>query len=115
MNPLKIHRVKSRFTSEQLNGKALRQYQKECPLDCSLEVSDIQPDGSFVLWALGAWPDLNVPKGKRGQIHQWRKSLDQDTVDKIEEQKAFSLLFGCNFVVFEQSPLSRLTCLGKDQ
>ena len=48
-NPKHVYHVKSRFTVEQLDGKRLRWYTQEYPLNYRLRVSNFDPtDKSFV-------------------------------------------------------------------
>lgn len=121
LNAKQIYRVKSRFTEEELSGKRLRWYTEEYPSNYTLRVSDFDPaDNRFVLWAV-SWtlePEAVIErtgKCERRQILQGEESLDQPTVDKIEVAPPVGALHGCDFVLFEESPISRAECVAKDQ
>jgi len=101
-----IHHVKStKFSPEQLEGKTLRWFLQEEPLNCSLEVSDPLESGEFILYAK-AYSNGNVQKEKATHGHKWAESLDQETVDQIRVSAASRFLRGFDFVIFQQSPIA---------
>jgi hypothetical protein len=109
-----IHRITtSAFKPAALHGKRLRRFEDEHPIDCGLEVSDVQPDGSFLLWAVYGSADQGVPNGGRGHLHLGKESVDQATADMIEEARSFPLLHGCDFVIFDRSPKRREDYIAK--
>jgi hypothetical protein len=120
-----IHRVKhdtipvSAFKPEAVKGnrsKILRWFQNEHlkQPDCPLRVED-ERDGKFVLWTLHVSVPLNIPEGGAGVIGIGSESLAQTTVDKIEAAPVSNLTHGCDFVIFEDSPISRESCQHKGQ
>jgi hypothetical protein len=105
----KLHRVHcAEFDSDRLDGKSLKWFFNEDAADCWLRVEDVQRDGSFVLFACGVNVLAHPPtEAERGHISQWAESLDQATVDKIEDASQFSFLEAADFVIFQESPKSR--------
>ena len=110
-----IHYVKStKFSPEQLQGKALRWYFLEEPLNCSLEVSDPLENGEFILYACGVCSNGNVPEDEAAHGHKGAESLDQETVDRITVSSASRFLRGFDFVIFQQSPIACELCRAPD-
>lgn len=104
---MRLHRVKSRkFVPADFDFKELRWFRRETLHPYDLLVSDVQRDGTFVLWASDVRVDLNPAPGKVGQIKMPKESLDQAIVDKIEKAGPDPWLRGCDFVIFEDSPKS---------
>jgi|SRR5579862_1146377 len=111
-----IHYVRStQFSPEQLNGKALRWYFQEEPLNCSLEASGPLENGEFVLYACAACSNGNVQEDETAPRHKWAESLDQETVDQIRGSSANRFLRGFDFVIFQQSPIASELCWGNEQ
>ncbi len=111
-----IHYVKSgKLSREQLNGKQLRWYKHNDPIDSVLRVEDPRPDGSFVLYSCGAWVQHPKTELERGHGHLYQTALDQTTFDKIEVASKSVHLHGFDFVIFENSQQAREWCAAKDQ
>ena len=107
----------SAFKPDKSNGhrpKVLRWFQHETIIDSSLSVED-ERDGKYVLWAHFVSVPLNVPEGKVGVIGTGAESLAQSIVDEIEVAPVSNLTHGCDFVIFQDSPISRESCQHKDQ
>jgi hypothetical protein len=118
---MKIFRVKhstilvSAFKPEAANGhrrKVLRRFEDEHPIDCWLSVED-ERAGEFVLWAHYTSVLPNTPKGGEATIIPGAESLAQSTVDEIEVAPVSSLTHGCDFVIFQDSPICREECQRK--
>ena len=125
-----IHRVKHRtipasaFMPDKSNGyrpKVLRRFDHELHLDCLLRVEN-EHGGDFELWAdfvsvSSSAPSvpLNAPKGMGPTIATGRESLAQTTVDEIEVAPVSNLTHGCDFVIFQDSPICRELCQQKGQ
>jgi len=133
MNPLKGHRVKHpsikcdefkpdlKPGKDQYRPKRLRWYKQEISQDYVLTVSDEDAkDGKYLLWA-GSWTIAESPSlpktgaNERGQILSGEESLDQPSVDKIESVPSGTVLHGCDFAIFEESPISRTRYMAKGQ
>jgi hypothetical protein len=98
-----------------LDAKTLRQFEdNDCWNDRRLRISDVKPDGSFVLWADSASVEQGVPEDKRKIIIHGKDSLDQATVHRIEDAKTFPLLHGCDFVIFDNAPIARKEYRGEE-
>jgi len=109
-----VHYVRStEFSPEQLEGKALRWFLQEEPLNCSLEVSDPLQSGEFILYAK-AYSNGNVQEDEATHGHTWSESLDQETVDQIGRSNASRFLRGFDFVIFQQSPIACELCRAPD-
>jgi hypothetical protein len=105
-----IHYVKStKFSPEQLEGKTLRWFLQEEPLNCSLEVSGPLESGEFILYAK-AYSIGNVQEDEATHGHKWAELLDQETVDQIRVSGASRFLRGFDFVIFQQSPIACELC-----
>ena len=123
MNPLNIHRVEHPTISRRqfevepktYKSKTLRWYKNNHPRDSWLRVEDPHPDGSFVLYCLGAWVQHPKTEQETGHAHLSQESLDQAIVDKIEVAPKSAHLHDCDFVIFENAPLARESCQAKDQ
>lgn len=109
-----VHYVTStEFSPEELEGKTLRWFLQEEPLNCSLEVSDPLQSGEFILYAK-AYSNGNVQEDEATYGHKWSESLDQETVDQIARSSASRFLRGFDFVIFEQSPIACELCRAPD-
>jgi hypothetical protein len=96
--------------------KVLRWFKNEHilhPNDCSLRVED-ELDGEFVLWADFSF-SLPMPSGAGLTGGTGNELLVQTIVDKIEVSPNSNLTHGCDFVIFEDSPIFRKFCLQKGQ
>ena len=113
-----LHRVKSNKTPvsefkpdpNNHKPKELRWFRNESQRDYGLSVKDERDDGTFILVATTSFPQLNVLEGQEGQISIVENSLDQSTVDSIERAGDGSLLFDCDFVIFQDSPKTLELC-----
>ena len=111
-----IHYVKStKFSPEQLQGKTLRWFFLEEPLNFSLEVSDPLENGEFILYACGVCSNGNVPKDEAPYGHKGSESLDQEIVERITVSSASRFLRGFDFVIFQQSPIACELCGANEQ
>ena len=81
-----IHSVRStKFSPEQLKGKALRWFLQEEPLNCSLEVSDLLESGEFILYACDACSNGSPQADVAAHGHKRAISLDQKQLIKSRE------------------------------
>jgi len=117
-----IHRVKHatipsndfRPDKTTYRPKVLRRFEHELHLDCLLRVENDR-GGDFELWADFVSVPLNVPEGKVATIETGSESLAQTTVDKIEVAPTSNLTQGCDFVIFQDSPICQAECQQKGQ
>jgi len=97
-------------------SKLLRWFQNENLKhpDCTLSVAE-EHNGEFVLWAHFVAVPLNVSTASKGSLTVGAESLAQSIVDQIEVAPVSNLTRGCDFVIFQDSPLSREFCQRKVQ
>jgi hypothetical protein len=114
---IEIHRVKcANFPHQKLDRKKLRWFRRERPEDYEMYISDPRSDGSFVLTIFDVGLGAPAPAGQTTPIHMREVSLDQATVDKIQDAKSVAFvhdcafLHGCDFVIFQDSPKYKESC-----
>ena len=115
-----IHRVKhgsipaSDFKPEKSRPKVLRWFQYEAPFDYWLSVGD-EVGGKYVLWADSVSIALIFHQGEDVIPISNRESLAQSNVDQIEVAPDSPHTHNCDFVIFQNSPILRRTCLAEGQ
>ena len=115
-----IHRVEHAtipvcdFKPEKSRPKVLRWFQYEAPFDYWLSVGH-EGGGKYVLWADSVSIALIFHEGEDVIPISGRESLAQSIVDTIEVAPDSTHTHDCDFVIFQNSPIMRKSCLAEGQ